>query len=436
MRISTSQIYALGGSSSQRQQSAIFRLQDQISSGRRVNVPSDDPLAAARVLEIGQSQSVNEQLSVNADYATSALQAQESALTGITDILAQLRTQGVYAGNPSLGQTDRQVLAADFKSKLAEILSLANTQDNGQYLFSGFQGAVQPFSEISPGVVNYNGDEGRRLIQITQSRQVPVSAAGVEVFQRIRNGNGTFAISADPTVTGVTNTGTGVATPGILLDPTAFANPANSRDLYVNFSVDNTVSPPVTTYDIVDNASGNSLLTGAPASPTGPFLRTYTSGTAISFKTVAPPDTNPTPFDFGAEFSISGSPATGDRFTLKASVNNQDIFSTINGIINALEHDSGAQLSNKVATFLQDLSQAEESFATSVTSIGTTLNEVDTSKNNVDGLVIQNKVTISQLQDLDLAQASTDLSFRTTQLQAAFQSFLRVQGLSLFNFLQ
>ena len=428
MRISTSMIYELGGTSVQAQQSGLFKLQQQLSSGKRVNTPSDDPLAAARVLEINQSKSVSEQLSVNGDYATSTLQAQESALGSFNDVLTQLKAQGVYAGNPSLTHEDRKILAADIRGKYAELLSLANTQENGKYLFSGFQGETQPFSETTPGVVAYNGDEGQRLIQVSPSRQVPVSSAGIEVFQRIKNGNGTFFVSGDPAVTGTTNTGTGVATPGSLLDATKWQ--AGSGDISVIFHVDSTVNPPVTTYDVVDNVSTNSLLTGAAPGP-GPYPRTYTPGTAISLSQTAAPA-----FDLGAELSISGSPATGDKFTIKDSVPNQDIFSTVYNLIDALENTSGAQLSNHVMTFLQDLEKSSESVLTAITNVGSTLAEVEAHKNVSEDLVVQYKTSISHLEDLDYATAATDYALRQANLQAAQQSFIKVQGLSLFNFIQ
>lgn len=428
MRISTSMIYDLGGSAVQSQQSGLLKLQQQLSSGKKVLSPSDDPLAAARVVEISQSKSVAEQLSVNGDYATSALQAQEGALTTISDLFNQLKTQGVYAGNPSLTQSDRQVLAVDFRAKYAELMSLVNTQDNGKYLFSGFRGETQPFSEATPGVVTYNGDQGQRLIQVSPSRQVPVSAAGIEVFQRIKNGNGTFYVSGDPTVTGTTNTGTGIATPGSLLDTAKWQ--AGSGDISVVFHVDTAVQPNVTTYDIVDNVSGNSLLTGAAAGA-GPYSRTYTSGTTISLSQTSAPA-----FDLGAELEISGAPATGDKFKIKDSVPNRDVFKTVYNMINALETTSGAQLSNHVMTFLEDLELASESTLTALTNVGAAMLEVEAHKNNNDDLVVQYKTNISHLEDLDYATASTEYALRQANLQAAMQSFTKVQGLSLFNFIQ
>lgn len=461
MRISTSMVYNLGGKAVQSQMSDLYKLQGQLSSGKRITTPSDDPLASARVLEVHQSQSTTEQLSTNADYASSALEAQEAALGRVSDLLGEVRALGVYAGNSSLSLTDRQALAASLKAKYTELIGLANTQDNGKYLFSGYQGETQPFSEISPGIVAYNGDEGARLIQVTPSRQVPVSSAGVDVFQRVRNGNGELFVSADPAITGVTNTGTGVATPTELLDPTLWNATGNTKDYSVVFAQDTTVQPPVVTYDIVANvattvnavayAAGDSLLTGAPSLATastggGPrYPRAYTEGTAISFKFVAG-DTNPdTAWDLGIEFSVKGTPTStptdsipvtlSDTFTVKDSVADQDIFNTIYKLVDLLEGGSPTQIGNGVMTLLEDLTQAEETVMSALTTVGVTLQEVDSHKGTNEDLILQYKTTISDLSDLDYASAITDLTLRQANLTASQKSFLAVQNLSLFNFI-
>lgn len=214
MRISTSMIYSQGGSAVSQQMSDLLTLQAQISSNKRINVPSDDPLGAARVLEISQAQATTEQFTTNGAAATSALQAQEGALTAVSDSLNRIRTLAVQAGDRSLTISDRNAVATQLQGEYQQLLGLANTSQNGQYVFSGFKGTTQAFSEISPGVVVYNGDQGQRTMQIASGRQVPVSSAGVDIFQRIANGNGTFVTSPGTagSVTGSAAVGTLVIT--------------------------------------------------------------------------------------------------------------------------------------------------------------------------------------------------------------------------------
>lgn len=431
MRISTSSIYDLGVASIQQQQFDFVKTQQQVSTGRRMVSPSDDPVASARVLDVTQSSELNKQQAVNGTSAMSSLEMEESVLGSITSLIQDVQTLAVYAGNAALSNVDRASQAMELRSRFDELIGLANSTDGtGNFMFSGYKGTTAPFSEGPPGTVTYNGDQGQRLVTISPARQIAISDSGSDLFQRIKNGNGTF-VTAPATVP--TNAGTGIISPGVALDSTKWN--ASAKDFLVKFHVDSSVTPPVTTYDIVDNVSGNSLLTGAAAAA-GPYLRPYASGSTISLKTVAPPDTTLTPFDYGAELSISGSPADGDAFTVKASTN-QDLFKTLNDLITTLQSPINAaadraKLANGLNTAMSNLDLALDNVLTVYASVGSRLKEIDAVQSTGEDLALQYQQTISQLQDLDYAKAISDLTRQQTNLEAAMKSFLKIQGLSLF----
>lgn len=434
MRISTNTIYDLGVGGMQQQTSALIKTQQQLATGRRILTPQDDPVGAARVLEVSQSKSINAQFDVNTNSATSALGLEENALTSIGGLIQDVRTIALNAGNPTLDHNNLVSLAADLRGRYQELMGLANTNDgNGQYLFSGYQGATIPFSETSPGVVQYNGDEGQRLMQIGASRQIAVSDPGSDVFMQIKNGNGTFVTAAS-----TTNTGTGLVSPGTVLDPAKWNVATNNKDFTIRFDVDSTVSPAVTTYDIVDNVTGNSLLTGNPAVATGPYLRTYASGSAISLKTQSPPDTTATPFDYGAELSIQGAPLDGETFSVKASTN-ESLFTTLDNLITALETarvpGNQTALMNNLNTALSNLDNGLDRTLSVRASVGARMKEIDSVKSAGEDTALQYDQTLSGLQDLDYAKAISDLTMQQNGLEAAQKSFLKIQGLSLFNYI-
>jgi flagellar hook-associated protein 3 FlgL len=435
IRLSTNTIFEQGVFNMQNRSAAMAKTQDQIANGRRILTPADDPVAAARSLEVEQSKAITEQHERNGDSATSALGLSESTLTSVTTLLQDVKTLTVNAGDGVLTDTDLKSIGVELRARYQELLGLANTTDgNGVYLFSGYQGSTAPFSETAPGVVAYRGDQGQRLVQISPSRQVPVSDAGSDVFQLIKNGNGTFATSPASA-----NTGTGIVSPGDVTDAAAWNAAGNPQDFTIKFFVDTTVNPNVTTYDIVDNVSGNSLLTGAPAGA-GPYLRTYTDGTAIQLKSQVPPDTNPTAFDYGAEVSIKGAPASGDTFAVQASTN-VDIFTTLNNLITAVDTASrtplgDAQLANQLNVAHTNLDNALTNVLSVRASVGSRLKEVDNAKSTAADVVLQHEQTLSGLRDLDYAKAISDFTLQQTILQAAQQSFAKIQGLSLFNFIQ
>lgn len=429
MRISTTTIFEQGIGGITQQTSDIAKLQNQINSNKRILTPSDDPIASARVLQVSQSQSLTEQYTKNSQTANDALSLRESVLNDVTSLIQNVRTLAVNAGNASLNNSDRATIASELQSQYDTLLGLANSTDgNGQYLFSGFQGATKPFSQTSAGVVAYNGDDGERQIQISPSRQVPVSSSGADIFQRIRNGNGTFVTTA-----GSTNTGTGVADLGVVADAVKWN--ASNRDFTIKFNQDTSVAPSVTTYDIVDNVTGNSLLTGlAPAA--APYPRTYTSATSISLKSQG----SEPAFDFGTSLTIEGQPATGDTFSVKSSAN-QDIFTTINNLIATLKVPTAtgtgnATLTNQLNKTLTSLDLTQDVVLSARAVGGAALNEVKTQQDTNDNLVLQYKTTISNLQDLDIVQAYSQSTLKQTALQAALKSFSQTQSLSLFNFIQ
>jgi flagellar hook-associated protein 3 FlgL len=431
MRVSTNTVYEQGVFNILQGQSRLLKTQDQISTGRRVLTPADDPVAASRALEVSQSQAVNAQYMRNADSAESAIALQEEALTRYTRLLQDVKTLAVNAGNGALSSRELKNIASELRGRYDELMGIANTTDsNGLYLFSGYQGSTKPFMETSPGQVAYYGDEGKRLIQIGPSRDVPVSFSGADVFQRVRDGNGTFVTAAS-----ATNVGTGVITAGSVRDRAVWDALGNPKNFEIRFAVDSSTVPATTTYDIVDTVNNVSLTTGlAPAA--GPYPRTYTSGAAIPVSTQAPPDTNPVPFDYGIDFAISGAPADGDTFAVTPS-GTKDIFATLDELITTLETAGpgatlNTRLTNALNTAQNSLDNALDVNLTVLAAVGAYAKEVDINRSAAEDLDLQFATQLSGLRDLDYADAITRLTYQQVSLEAAQKSFLRIQELSLF----
>lgn len=415
MRISTSSIYDLGVASVQQQQFDLVKIQQQVSTGRRVVSPSDDPVASAQVLDITQSSELNKQQAVNGTSAKNSLETEESVLGSVTSLIQDAQALVVYAGDGSLSNADRASQAMELRSRLDELIGLANSTDGtGKFMFAGYKGTTTPFSEGPPGTVTYSGDQGQRMVTISPARHIAISDSGSDVFQRIKNGNGTFV-----TAPGTAN-GTGIISPGVALDLAKWN--ATAKDYTIKFSASGT------SYDILDTA-GNSVITGG--APTYP--RTYASGQSISFNNLAVPVAGS---DYGIDLNITGSPAGGDTFTVKASTN-QDLFKTINDLITTLQSpvNSGAdsaKLANGLNAGMLNLDLALDNILTVRASVGSRLKEIDAVKSTGEDLSLQYQQTISQLQDLDYAKAISDLTRQQTNLEAAMKSFLKIQSLTLF----
>lgn len=402
MRISTSTIYETGTNLMLQQQDALIKTQQQLSTGRRILTPSDDPISAAQALNISQSASLNEQYSVNRTSASSSLGLEENILKQVTSLLQDVHESTVHAGAASLTDADRKMLATELRGRLESLVGLANTTDEkGQFLFSGYQASTKPFVQTGLNV-QYMGDQGQRLNQVGPARQLAVSDSGIDMFERVKNGNGVFATAADSV-----NVGTGVIDVGSVITPTSLTGN--------NYEISFAVSAGVTTYDIVNTT------TGLPVSSGNPYVQNNT----ISFD--------------GMQLNIKGVPANGDKFTVSPS-SNQSVFETVSNLITALETPSsgqpgGTRLANILSTTLQNIDNSLDHVLEKRSSIGTRLQEIDTLESVGSDQSIQFEQSLSQLQDVDFAKAISDLQRQQLYLQAAQQSYIKISGLSLFNFI-
>ncbi|MDP2266760.1 MAG: flagellar hook-associated protein 3, partial [Thiobacillus sp.] len=107
MRISTQMLFESGAARLGELQSSLVKTQQQIGSGRRILSPSDDPVAAARALEVNQSQSINTRYGANRQYAANTLGAVEGSLSSVTSLLQDVKTTIIAAGNGALSDRER-----------------------------------------------------------------------------------------------------------------------------------------------------------------------------------------------------------------------------------------------------------------------------------------------------------------------------------------
>ena len=130
MRISTSQIYDSATLNIQRNQTSLYKLQNQLSTGRRVLTPEDDPVAAAQALLVTQSRDVNQQHVTNQGNAKSQLGLVDSQLNSLTDLLQNVRDRIIQAGNSAtMTDTDRSAIATELEARLGEMVGIANSQN-------------------------------------------------------------------------------------------------------------------------------------------------------------------------------------------------------------------------------------------------------------------------------------------------------------------
>lgn len=432
MRISTAQIYNAGNRGISGNQVDLFKLQNQMSTGRRMLTPSDDPVASAQALVLTQSKEVSAQYLRNQDEAQNRLGMLEGQISAVGELMQYVRETVVKAGNATLNNVDRGFIAKDLEGRFSELIGMANAQDGtGSYLFSGYQGAVRPF-DVTVAGANYAGDEGQRLAQVEASRQISTSVSGGALFGR---GNGAFVTESGSnqgsasidkgSLDSLNAWKQGVSAAGLwYVDNTDPANPVNhAGEIEIRFvDVAGVINYELTALDSI---------TGLESVIDGPTV--FTSGQPIPLVNGGT--------DLGASVTISGAPAVGDTFSVNPSTE-QNVFTTLRNTINMLTEGissaagaTSTDYANKLAANLVSIDKAMENILNVHTSVGTRLNELDSLANAGADLQLQYESSLSTLQDLDYAKAISDMAQKQMQLEAAQLSFKQISQLSLFSIL-
>jgi flagellar hook-associated protein 3 FlgL len=159
--------------------------QVEISSGRRVNLPSDDPADVSDILQISSNLANNTQIGKNLSTVTAEVSGAENALsTAITtlDSVAQLGTEGASFNQSA---TDRAQLAVQVQDALQNLIANANTSVNNRYVFSGDSDQTPPYSldlTTPTGTSAYAGTLATREVQDPRGGTFPVSQTAQQIF--------------------------------------------------------------------------------------------------------------------------------------------------------------------------------------------------------------------------------------------------------------
>jgi flagellar hook-associated protein 3 FlgL len=402
MRVSSNQYQQTSLQAILDQQARLSKIQQQVATGRRILTPSDDPAGSARALELAKSIETIERYSRNADFAESRMRVEEGVLDQVGNVITRLRELAVQANNASVSAADRQSIAAEVRQRLDQLVELANSTDgNGEYLFAGGQSRSRPFVRVD-GEVAYEGDQTTRYIQVGPGRQMATTHSGFEVFMKIPNGSDGFVVSADSG-----NSGSGIVSGVNMADAAA------------------TPTPPYV-IEIQDDGAGGleyTATSGDPPVTTAP--QPFREGEPIEID--------------GLAITVDGTPDSGDAFTIAAS-SAQSLFETVDRFADALEGGGDGAMAdaaylNVGNRTLEDLDSALDSLLQIRAELGGRMNALESEKNANEVAVLELKTTKSEIEDLDYASAITELNLRLTGLQAAQQSYAKIQGLSLFNYL-
>lgn len=397
MRVSTKSIQLQWLADVYRRQAAMARVQKQVSSGLRINTAADDPGGAGQLVSLQQGLSRLASYQANGEAARRRLALEENALDGVQDAMARMRELAIEAGGGIQTSETRRAMAAEIRELLAGLVDKANSQDGeGHHLFAGNATGTVPVT-LHDGLATYNGDDGTRLQRVGDSRTVREADPGSEVFFRIRNGNGVFAVAADGA-----NQGSVFLQNAIIGDQAAWV-----ADTY--------------TLAFADSSS---------------WSVTDSQGATVASGSFQPGDT----LDFrGIGITLDGVPAAGDRFSISPSANTS-LFAIAERLASALESSgqdprSRASFQTALNSALLELGQAELHIENIRGSVGSRLAALDEQHASNEELALQLQTSFSSLSDVDYPKAISELQTQLLGLEAAHRVFAQTRSLSLFDLL-
>lgn len=133
------------------------KYQNQLSSGKEVSKPSDNPLLVSKIMDLNNNILQNEQYNKNISDTLGWVNTQDGALKGVTDTLNRVRDLIIYGANGSLSETDRAAIKDEVVMKIQELADILNTNFDGRYIFAGQKTTKMPFSVVDDTLI-YNAD--------------------------------------------------------------------------------------------------------------------------------------------------------------------------------------------------------------------------------------------------------------------------------------
>ncbi|MFT4942024.1 MAG: flagellar hook-associated protein 3 FlgL [Paraglaciecola sp.] len=407
MRISTGMLFDRSIQSVLENQGDLSNLQQQLASGKKLLRPSDDPVGAAQVIRLTEEIDLINQYKKNNTLLSNSLEQEEAIMRNTNDSINRARVLMIQAGNGILNEDDRKAISIEIGQIRDQVFDQMNSRNaNGEYIFAGYQSASPAFVLNQSAVGNkysFQGDEGLNELQLSDSLTLAMNNSGKTVFEDVL-ARLTSSISSSA---GVTSASLNIDQQGAF-DKFHKANydavtPANNEFQLSIISATQVQVSNVGTGAVVDTVD-------------------FSSGVPFAFK--------------GLQFNVEGGVGDTVNFQL-AQPEKKNIAETLNDFFLALTDANipAGDYEDAISDALVGIDNGLVALGNSISTIGGRLNVAQSVlESNLD-LEIANKTARSSIEDVDYAEAVSELSKQETALQAAQATFSRVTGVSLFDFI-
>jgi len=162
----------------------LFRLQQQVSSGKRMLAPSDDPTGAERSVQMRSSLARIAQYADNVERASQELKTLDGLVGDLATAIRSARDIALQAANEALSEDSRASLAQQLEDLTRRIMEIGNAESGGYYVFAGYKTLTTPFATNPGGTppVTYYGDDGQQAIEVGRNASIVVNLPGSVVF--------------------------------------------------------------------------------------------------------------------------------------------------------------------------------------------------------------------------------------------------------------
>ena len=402
MRLSTANLYDASIANLQRRQNALQDQQQQLTSGKRIALASDDPTGAARaeraLASIGRVEANQRALEASRNSMTLA----ESALGDANELLQQARETMISAGNASYSDAERKGLANKLQGIRDQLLAIANRPDGaGGFVFSGQGSASPPFLDQAGGVA-YVGVAG--TIQTGNLDNFQLTVDGRAAWEEARSGNGSFVTEANANSIDPTQPSKGWIDSGRVTNPPLLTGQ--------NYRIDITGTAPAQTYAVTNTDTGAAAASG-----------TFKAGQGIQFD--------------GLSVAIAGTPVDGDNFSVAPATNSLKVFDVMDRAISELKTPlrTGAQISQSNSGRLRDIDAVMGNLQNARSQVGERLNNLDGTESRLAALKQYSTQEKSAAEDLDMVQGISDFQNQQTGYDTALKTYAMVQRMSLFQYI-
>ncbi len=439
MRIATSTVYDNQSTSIDNLYATYQQEGQQLSTGKSLNVPSDNPTVIAQDIAVRNDNSVTTQVEKNLTDLNNQLTAVDGSLSSLTNILQSARSLAIEGASDTINPSQRTAIAAQVDQLLQETVGLANTQYAGKYVFAGT--AVPTSQQLVQGVgspITSVTSQGNIVQQTQQLPNGQTVATGVTLQQAFNYGAADGSPDVFQTLINLRDT----LSKGSVVDQSQqalnLAGQAISGTTTIA-ALSSGAVPQLIATPLVPDSSGNITINVANGvNANGVNVTLLPTDTITS--ALAKINTAVNPLGISASFN-----AKTQKFAFTSTANPPATFeiqnvpsagaTTSGNFVAAFDLTQQATVTSDLSTQIGDIDHVLQVALNARAVVGSTLQGVQSLSSQANSQVLNDTTVQSGLEDTDIAKVTSQFSQTQTVLQAAYATTARLEGKTLFDYL-